>query len=157
MKCAGQARWIPRNQRDGEDFHPQFVLDFPPNFPYNKQTSRSARQATVELCSPEETVEKQVSWGHEDPQQAEGSAWCTATVCGWGCGPRETALVTGTFLAHPILQACTESFLTATNEGACPCQCWLKNTSTQIYLFHCWCVEPEHHHKVFPWPKRSLN
>lgn len=48
------------------------VLDFfPPKFPYNKQTSSSAQQAMVEVCSPEETTEKQVSWGHEDPQQAE--------------------------------------------------------------------------------------
>ena len=48
------------------------VLDFfSPKFPYNKQTSRSAQQAMVEVYSPEETTEKQVSWGHEDPQQAE--------------------------------------------------------------------------------------
>lgn len=38
------------------------VLDFfPPKFPYNKQTSRSAQQAMVEVCSPEEPMEKQVS------------------------------------------------------------------------------------------------
>lgn len=48
------------------------VLDFfPPKFPYNKQTSRSAQQAMVEVCSPEEPGEKQVSRGCEDPQQAE--------------------------------------------------------------------------------------
>lgn len=48
------------------------VLDiFPPNFPYNRQTSRSAQQAMVEVCSPGEPTERQVSRGHEDPQQAE--------------------------------------------------------------------------------------
>ncbi|EGV94672.1 hypothetical protein I79_004026 [Cricetulus griseus] len=49
------------------------------------------------------------------------NAWCIAIFCGGRCGPRETARVTGTSLSHPILQVCTECFLTATSEGACPC------------------------------------
>lgn len=32
------------------------------------------------------------------------STWCIAMFCGEGCGPRETAQITGTSLSHPILQ-----------------------------------------------------
>lgn len=42
----------------------------------------------VEVCSPEETMEKQVSWGHEDPQQAEQEEHLvSAMFCSGGCGP----------------------------------------------------------------------
>lgn len=95
------------------------VLDLSPKLSI-QQTSRSAQQAMVGVCSPEETMEKQVSWAHEDPQQAEWEQYLVC-FCGGRCEPWETAQITGTLLSHPILQVFTECFLTATNEGACPC------------------------------------
>lgn len=100
------------------------VLDFffPPKFPYNKQTSRSAQQAMVEVCSPEETMEKQVSRGHEDPQRLSGnSTWCAARSV-----QEDVDLVRLLRLLEPryhipSYKVFTECFLTSTNEGACPC------------------------------------
>lgn len=116
-------------------------------------TSRAAQQAMGEVQSRRDYGERSLlrPW-------RSASGWAGAAL---GVQPYSVVEDVGLGrllgLSHPILQVCTESFLTATKEGACPYERWLKNTSTQIYLCHCWCVEPEHHHKVLPWPKRSLN
>ena len=76
----------------------------------------------VEVCSPEETMEKQVSRGHEDPQRLTGAAL--------GVWPRsveeDVDLVRLLRLLEPryhipSYKVFTECFLTSTNEGACPC------------------------------------
>lgn len=45
------------------------VFDFPPKLSI-QQTHLEQPSQLWWRCSPEETVEKEVSWGHEDPQQA---------------------------------------------------------------------------------------
>lgn len=99
------------------------VLDISPKSPYNKQTSRSAQQAMVEVCSPEVTTEKQVSWGHEDPQRAE---WEQHLVYSHVLWRRMWASLNCSDYWKLVITSHSTSFslnvsLTSKNEGACPC------------------------------------
>lgn len=107
------------------------VLDFffPPKFPYNRQTSRSAQQAMVEVCSPEEAGgERRVSRGREDPQEAEwawhsgpGRVLCWRVRASVDCSEHWNLVIT----SHS-LRFSTACFLIARNEGVCPCERWFK-------------------------------
>lgn len=78
----------------------------PPNFHTTDRHLRSAQQAMVEVCSPEETQEEQVSWGPWRSAKAGQGAvlgvWPRSVV-------EDVDLVrllrlTGTSSSHPILQ-----------------------------------------------------
>lgn len=102
-------------------------------------------------CSPEETMEKELSWGHEDPQQAGWEQSLVYSLILWwkmwasgDCSGYWNLVIT----SHPTS---LHWMLPDYKWGCLPMLTLIKKHNTQIYLFHCWCVEPEHHHKRFPW------